>query len=119
MKEKYILSIEEYFEILTVKHLEARNFGTDFEHLEAIFEDCTYYVNQVFGLNHFLSINLERIEKSGKNSKNALDWAYALCESHFFDIEEGGHDFVEKFIEIKLKEAMSLEEKLIKCATEL
>lgn len=111
-----ILTTKEYGEVIMVNSLKTRGYDSDFEHLETMFENCTYWVDdsKLIGMNHLLTKILEQFEKNGHNLKDVLDWVYGLKESHNFEISEGGHKFTDSFLDYCTNYASDFEEKLIK-----
>ena len=108
-----ILNIKEYHEILAVNHISARGYDTDFEYLEALFQDCTYWEERIIGINHFLAIVLEQLEKQEFDTKKSLDWAYSLLNTHKFEIIEGGVDFTDKIFELNVPNSLDLDDQII------
>ena len=109
----HILNTIEYHEVITVNHVNSRNYSKELEYLEGIFQSCTYWEKKVIGINHFLSIALEKLEKDGLNTETSLKWVYQLLETHDFEIIEGGVDFTDKVFELSVPNSLSLDEQLI------
>ena len=110
---RHILNTEEYYEVITVNYIDARNYSTLFEYLEELFQSCMYWQNKIIGVNHFLSIALEKLEKSGYNTSESLDWIYKLKETHDFEIIEGGVGFTDKIFNLSVPNSLNLDEQII------
>lgn len=109
----HILNTEEYHEIITVNFVNARKYSSNLEYLEELFQSCVYWEKKIIGINHFLSIALEKLEKNGYDTHESLSWVYSLLENHDFEIIEGGVDFTDKIFSLSVPNSLSLDEQII------
>ena len=110
---QHTLSKKEYQEILIVRHLSERNYSNDLSYLKDLMDDCSYWDRKISGLNHILSLVLERFEKQGIPNQKVIDYVYDMRENINFTIQEGEIRFIESLFSNDLNTSVSLEDELI------
>ncbi len=110
---EHTLSKEEYQEILIVRHLSERDYTDKLLYLKNLMDDCSYWDRKISGLNHILSLVLERFEKQGIPNQKVIDHVYNMRENINFTIQEGDIRFIESLFSNDLNTSVSLEEELI------
>lgn len=108
----HCLTPKEYKELINVNYLNQKQ-AWDFEYVQPLYESCIYWEHTLIGVNYFLSLAIESLQKNIEVEPELLKFIYDLQERASFKVEEFPTEFIDVLLRTHNIEDVTLEDKII------